>query len=67
MDYAPPLTFHEYIHQLNLNTLILPRKLDWNASEIDVDACTLQFISSALYTYTVGKNTIEKKQEAQGI
>lgn len=32
----PPLTFHEYIHLLGLNQLIIPKKLAWNHSEIDV-------------------------------
>lgn len=32
----PPLTFHEYIHLLGLNALIIPKKLDWNGNGIEV-------------------------------
>lgn len=31
----PPLTFNEYIHLLNLNSLIVPAKMNWNGQEID--------------------------------
>ena len=30
----PPLTFHEYIHLLGLNALIVPSKREWKGQEI---------------------------------
>lgn len=48
----PPLTFHEYIHLLNLSNLIIPRRLDWNDKEISVcDTIDIDTLNSHFVNY----------------
>lgn len=51
----PPLTFNEYIHLLNLNSLIVPSKMNWNGQEInsydtiDIDTLNKHFVDYINY------------------
>lgn len=51
----PPLTFNEYIHLLNLNSLIVPAKMNWNGQEmesydtIDIDTLNKHFVDYINY------------------
>lgn len=48
----PPLTFHEYIHLLNLDHLIVPKTIDWQGQSIEVfDTIDIQILNQHFLNY----------------